>query len=363
MWKYRAIYVLALIGTALFLLLHPLWFSSYLMVTLLLLIPLDFFISLPGMLSPGQVSIAAPEVVEQGQDERLVVTMHKKKRYPISGVKFLFKATGEDFFRRQRLFVGSEHGGWISQNGNLGSESGNLGVGFGSLGQGFDRLGQGFGSLGTGFDSRCELKIDTSCSGLFTFEAQRFWAVSFLGLFCFRVRSGAGNKGALPGVKISVLVLPLPIKPTRTDALPFGIVLKPKPGGGFSDEFDLRPFRLGDTIRSVHWKVSAKLDSLIIREPLVPLSESRLFQVVKWDGARERDLILGRLLWISESFISRSLQYYVCFEANGAIAEITSMSDLYDFLRMALDSTVEAGLSSYTGPVRFTWVYRVDAAE
>ena len=335
MWRHRVIYVLALTGAALFLLLYPLWFSSYLMVTLLLLIPLDFFLSLSGMLSPGFVSITAPEVVTQGQDETLILAMHRKKRYPIMGVKFLFKVTGEDFFHRQRLLIGSESGSWISQSGSLGSESG----------------------------SRCEMKIDTSFSGLFTFEAQRFWAVSFLGLFCFRVKSEVGDKRALPGMRVSVLVLPLPIKPPHTDALPFGIVLQPKPGGGFSDEFDLRPFHAGDTIRSVHWKVSAKLDSLIIREPLVPSSESRLFQVVKWDGARERDLILGRLLWISENFISRSLQYYVCFEANGALAMITKMSDLYDFMRLVLDSTVEAALSYVAGTERFTWVYRVDAIE
>ena len=312
MWKHRILYALALTGAALFLVLYPLWFSSYLMVTMLMLVPLDLFISLPGMLISRRISHSSSEIMQQGDAESLILTMHSKKQFPVKGVKVRFDVSCEDFSIKQRVFIGSEN------------------------------------------DSRNEMRIDTSISGVTAIEAKRFWIVSFLGLFCFPVEYKR---------RISVLVLPAPIKPPQTDALPYGIVLKPKPGGGFSDEFDLRPFKSGDTIRNVHWKVSAKLDSLIIREPLVPMSHSRLIRVMKWNGARERDSILSRLLWVSENLISRDLPHYVSFDANGSYAEITTIKDLHDYLHVVLDKGADSSQYYAAAPIRFAWVYRIDPYE
>lgn len=38
--------------------------------------------------------------------------------------------------------------------------------------------------------------------------------------------------------------------------------------GGWGEDYDLRAYRPGDPMRSVHWKLSSKLDELVVREPL-----------------------------------------------------------------------------------------------
>jgi len=311
MWKYRVIYALTLIGSTLFLVLYPLWFSWYLTVSLLLLLPLDLIISMPGMLS-RQISLAAPKVLEQGGDAKLMFTMPGKKRLPVKFVKLRLKISGEDFTFRVHFKVGPECG------------------------------------------SVREMKIDTSYSGLMVFESKRIWKVSLLGLFC------------IPAVfkrRFSVLVLPPPVEPPQTEALPSGVLLHPKPGGGFSDDHDLRPFRSGDAIRSVHWKVSAKLDSLVIREPLEPLTHSRLIRAAGWNTARERDLILGRLRWASEYLLEYDLPHYVSLDIGGSYAEITKIADLYDYLRLVLDNMADTVQYHINAPVRFVWVLQIDATE
>jgi hypothetical protein len=184
------------------------------------------------------------------------------------------------------------------------------------------------------------------------FESKRVWTVSLIGLFCIP---------ASVNCKAKVLVLPAPAKPPHTVALPRGVILRPKPGGGFSEDYDLRPYRKGDPIRSVHWKVSAKFTSLIIREPLVPPAHSRLLHAVQWGKARERDLILGRLRWVSDYLLKWELPYFVRLGDGGPIAEITRSDDLLEYLYLVLGGTADALPTPATIPVRFAWVFQIDA--
>jgi len=149
-----------------------------------------------------------------------------------------------------------------------------------------------------------------------------------------------------------------PAKPPNTVALPRGVILRPKPGGGFSEEHDLRPYRNGDTMRSVHWKVSAKFDSLTIREPLIPQAHSRLLHAARWSGARERDLILGRLRWVSGFLLEWELPHFVKLGDGGPIADIAKVEDLHDYLYLLLGGMPEA-IPIPAVPVRFAWVYKV----
>lgn len=311
MWKNRVIYIVTLVGATLFLVLYPLWFSWYLMVILLLVALFDIFLILPGALF-SQITFSAPKIYEQGEDAVLVFTIHNIKQFRINCLKIRLKSTCENIVNKQCSVI-------MSENGN-----------------------------------RYEMKIDSSRSGLTVYETKHIWIVSFLGLFCIPLRFR---------LRMPILVLPTPIKPPNTVALPQGTLLRPKPGGGFSDEHDLRPFRFGDTVRSVHWKVSAKLDSLIIREPLAPLSHSRLIHVAKWSGALERDLIIGRMLWVSEYLSKWNLQHYITLDSCGTCAEVTQISDLHDYLYLALDSKSDNTRYHVPAPNGVEWVYRIDAFE
>lgn len=51
-------------------------------------------------------------------------------------------------------------------------------------------------------------------------------------------------------------------------------------GYDLSEIYQLRDYVQGDPIRQIHWKLSGKLDTLIVRDPSLPVSRSLL---VLWD--------------------------------------------------------------------------------
>ena len=307
----RITYTSALIGSALFYILYSHWFSWYLLVLLLMLVPFDFFVSLPGMLT-RRVILASPDVLDQGESGILAITTLQKKSFPVRCVKLWMHESGDGFSSWKRYMCGADRG------------------------------------------SRYQIEIDTARSGLTVFEIKRIWAVSLIGLFSIPTTVNC---------RAAVLVLPAPLKPSNVVALPRGVILRPKPGGGFSEDYDLRRYRQGDPIKSIHWKISAKLDSLIIREPLIPPSHSRLIHITQWDGAHARDLILGHLRWVSDYLLKWELPYYVRLGEDEPVVEITGADALADYLYRVLDGKPETLTVPSSLPARFAWVYRVEAGE
>jgi len=300
-----------LTGAISFYALYPYWFSGYLFAVLLLILPFDLLIGLPGMLTK-RVALAAPNILEQGAEGILAITtIQKKRQFPAKCIKLSLRVSRDGVLSRQRLTCSAKRG------------------------------------------SRYDMAIDTKHSGVTTFDLKRIRTVSLIGLFALPVRVSR---------KVSTLILPAPVRPLHVTALPRGVVFRPKPGGGFSEDYDLRPYRQGDQIRSVHWKISAKFDSLIIREPLVPPPHSRLIETVPWNGASERDLILGRLRWISDYLLRWELPYFLRIGSDGPVAEITRPSDLTEYIYRYLEGTVRNLPTPATLPAYFAWVFKVDAA-
>lgn len=304
----RIVYSSVLIFSALFAILYPFWFSGYLFVVLLLLIPLDLLISLPGMLT-RRILLTAPYAVEQGEDAKLLITTLQKKNFPARCLKMRLSSNGEDRDTVRRLKCGAQRG------------------------------------------SRCEVAIDSGHSGVTIYYIKRIWSVSLIGFFAFpkTVKRRA-----------SVLVLPAPQKPPNVAALPRGVVFVPKPGGGFSEDHDLRQYREGDQIRNIHWKLSAKVGSPIVREPLIPPPHSRLVDVEIWNGARERDLILGRLRWISDYLLQREMPYYLRIGKNSPVTEIKDPEDLISHVRHVLESVPTPLYVRSVAPAGFSWVLNID---
>lgn len=88
-----------------------------------------------------------------------------------------------------------------------------------------------------------------------------------------------------------------------------GVNMKAKPGGGYAEEHDLREYREGDTARMVHWKLSSKMDELIVREPLVPEEISLVVTFDLPENAGRRDGVLDNVVWLSHELIERELPH------------------------------------------------------
>jgi len=308
----RIVYILALTGASCFYALYPFWFSGYLLLVLLLLIPFDLILGLPGMLT-RRVALTAPNIIEQGAEGSLTITTLLKRPFPARCVKLRIRESGDGRNVKRRVTCGASRG------------------------------------------SKHEMKIDTKHSGVITYQLKYIRTVSLIGLFSMPVRV---NRNA------SVLIMPAPVKPPHVAALPRGVVFYPKPGGGFSEDYDLRQYRQGDLIRNIHWKASAKVGTLIVKEPLVPPPHSRLIEAAQWKSASERDLILGRLRWISDYLLKWEMPYYLKIGDDGPIVEVDEAADLTHYIYNTLSGRPhELKPPGAPLPVYFAWVFRIDARE
>ena len=49
-----------------------------------------------------------------------------------------------------------------------------------------------------------------------------------------------------------------------------------RPGDDPGETYDIREYRSGDSIRQIHWKLSGKLDDIMIREKSFPVDDTVL---------------------------------------------------------------------------------------
>lgn len=118
-------------------------------------------------------------------------------------------------------------------------------------------------------------EADTAHCGVLVCTLSRTRVCDLLGLFTLPLA---------PPPPARLPVLPAPADPEALPALPRGgresAGLRPRPGGGPGEDYDLRAYRPGDPMRTVHWKLSSKWDELVVRETL---EERRVALVLTFD--------------------------------------------------------------------------------
>lgn len=110
------------------------------------------------------------------------------------------------------------------------------------------------------------LEVPTRHCGRLVCTVQKARICGLLGLLSLPVRTCG---------QAELLVLPVPVDPGRPPD-PAGLeqrgrTLRPRPGGGPGEDYELRNYRPGDPMKSVHWKLSSKRDELVVREVLEPV--------------------------------------------------------------------------------------------
>lgn len=143
--------------------------------------------------------------------------------------------------------------------------------------------------------ARITLPLPAADCGVISCRILRCEVQDILGLFVIR-RSF--------DTELSCAVLPEAQK-ARVDldaALDAVRILKPKYGGGFSEEHDLRDYRPGDLPNSIHWKLSSKTDRLIVREALT-IENCDVFVVLEQPGTNDEGLAVLR--WLSAELLRR----------------------------------------------------------
>lgn len=135
--------------------------------------------------------------------------------------------------------------------------------------------------------------------------------------------------------------------------------------GGWGEDYDLRAYRPGDPMGSVHWKLSSKQDDLIVREPLTHRKPALLLTFDHFGSRSALDTRLALLQKASRRLLEQGRVHIVRWlqPETGALRsyEIASQRDWLTCLAAALrdpmppagPSIREAGLScaGLEGPV------------
>lgn len=271
----RILYVLALTGSAVFYFAYQRWFSWILLLTVLLFPWLSLMLSLGSMLRL-KLEPAAAHRITLGSAEILRLKVNTAGIQPPlrSKIRITKPLTGES---------------WILRPGD---------------------------PLPTGH-----------CGGLLA-ELLRPRAYDYLGLFSIKIRKTDPNVFL---VMPQIANMDIPPDLSRYLARSW----KPKAGGGYAENHEIRIYRPGDSLNQVHWKLSAKVGDLMLREPMEPEREPMLLTMDISGTPEELDLKFGRLLGLGNWFSQQRIPFELR-ALTGSGIESRTIRDQWD-LQKAVD--------------------------
>lgn len=155
--------------------------------------------------------------------------------------------------------------------------------------------------------------IPTDHCGQVRMECTKLFAYDYLGLWRFSRKAQ---------IRETIFVLPRPLPDQNLpspDQMPVR-QWKIKPGGGTAENYDLRPYRPGDELRQIHWKISAKVGDLIYREALEPAQKQVVLTLTLSGTPEVLDRKLGRVQGISIQLLARGTPHIIyCHTAAGVM--------------------------------------------
>jgi len=239
MGKRWSIYLTGLLACLIFYIAYRGWVAWLLLLCALGLPALSLLLSLPGMLT-SRVQIEMPLTVRAGQTLQLQVVIRSPLPTPPwqVAVNVYHTITGELLLLDSGSFCPTQHCGALN----------------------------------------CKVQYAR--------------VYDYLGLFRIPLRRPANFR---------IFVRPIPLEPPVEPDLTQVLVTawRPKTGGGFAENHELRLYRPGDSLHQIHWKLTAKTGKLILREPMVPDNNRMLLWMTLQGDPDTIDRKLGRLLWFS----------------------------------------------------------------
>ena len=155
------------------------------------------------------------------------------------------------------------------------------------------------------------------CGGL-GITAEKVRVCDYLGLFALPVRTIRHR---------TVIVRPVPEIMENPPDLSRYIARswRPKFGGGYAENHELRLYRPGDSLNQVHWKLSAKTGELILREPMEPARSLVLITMDLTGTPEDIDRKFGILLTVSRHLLDNDLRHEIrLLTADGPVSHAVS---------------------------------------
>lgn len=261
----RRILYAVLVGMAvLFQIFFRFYLSTFILVLILVLPILSLLLALPGWM--GSMASAVPEasLVTVGGSARFRIILHHSSFLPLI---------------RPRVRLG-----WTNQ---LTGESGES-------------------KLTLTARKPAELTVPAAHCGRLVCRVEGAACCDLLGLFPLPVRKGPER---------AVLILPVHLELEGKEELAAGenagTVLRPRPGGGPGEDYDLREYRVGDPLRSVHWKLSSKKDELVVRETLEPQQAAIVVTYDHFGPPEDLDRTFAQLWALSRWLLQQDRPHHI----------------------------------------------------
>lgn len=175
-----------------------------------------------------------------------------------------------------------------------------------------------------------------------------------LGLFRFRVRQIIPARAT-----VFPKTVEMPVPPDLTRYL--SCRWRPKFGGGYGENHELRLYRPGDNLNQVHWKLSAKTGKLILREPMEPERGLILLTMDITGTAEELDGKFGKLLWLSRYLLEQGVRFEIRAMAGSGLQScpVACEADLDSAMAALLGCSPASGESIRELEFGASWQYHI----
>lgn len=282
MWYRRLIYGGVLAAALLFQITNENYLARFLLCLCIALPLLSLSLSLPGMLRCRLELFAEPAALNRGEQGGWALAVDALAGLPLS--RITLRLTEENLLtgRREVLHV---------------------------------RL--------TGVARRLPtaLSAPTQHCGLLELRADKVRVYDYLGLFALGL-------SAPPPARMLCRPIPAQCRPVE---VPDGQGLRPSSKSaakrGPGEDYELREYRPGDPMRSVHWKLSSKWDELIVRERSDAVTPLPLLTVDYFGTPEKLDRLLDRLTGMSRALLNVQRPHAVLWLDRAGEPQLQVVSD------------------------------------
>lgn len=170
-----------------------------------------------------------------------------------------------------------------------------------------------------------DVPLDTSCVGLVSIVLKKATLIDAIGTDCSMLPCAfEGSYAVYPSIPQVDAYFD---RMVQTDSSNVAYD-QSKKGRDESEVFDLREFRRGDAMRTVHWKLSARFDDLVVREASRPVDSRTILVFGGIMGANENEEARAALnsaaslfVGISQSLLHQGVAHTVMRKTNDVIDE------------------------------------------
>lgn len=305
----RTIYLVLLAATAALHLVYGQYVTHYMVIFLLCVPLISLIASIPSALG-AEVSLKGGGEVCRGGKGSVLMTFESSAHFPPEAWRITVDSRNE--------FTGSEYGRQkIRITGETSGEK--------------------------------EFSPETSKLGLVNYRIKRAFVFDHLGLIPIPVKkSGAAGVTVVP-----ISEEPLPEPDLDADST---LSFMPKQQG-FSEEHELRPYRAGDQLNLIHWKLSRKCGALILREPQQAVRKDIVIVIEPSSDYEPHRSVLEQLCYLNDILNEKKIPYMLQY--GHKTYTINCLDDYRDFIIEALASPMRGARERYIATGRDALVYRI----